>query len=422
MPNPTETTEYLGVTTSKNSVDVEQIKLRAEFYSYPIDGAVFKFDNISYGKTLGQTAHHFKNAIAFKFYDETYETELTNIEWTIGRTGILTPTAIFNPVEIDGCEVERASLHNMSILKETLHSFGWRGQKVEVFKSNMIIPQIYSAEFDDSTTKNYFDYPHVCPICGGPTAIKQDNDSQFLICDNVDCEGKLINKLDYFCGKKGLDIKGLSQATLSKLLDWGWINSFADLYNLNQYRNEWIKKPGFGPKSVDNILTAIENSKNQTLDKFIAALGIPLIGSNMSKELIKHISSYEDFREKIQTGFDFSSIDGFAEAKHKAIHNFNYDEADKVVKYIIFSDNNSDTIKSSMENLTFVITGKVEQFKNRSELQKMIESCGGKVVSSISKNVNYLINNDIESTSSKNVAAKKLGIPIISEKEFLEKF
>jgi DNA ligase (NAD+) len=399
---------------------VDYLKATAQRLGYPIDGIVFKFDDCAYGRSLGETAHHFKNAIAYKFYDETYETELINIEWTIGRTGVLTPTAVFHPVEIDGCEIERASLHNLTILEETLHGPGWLGQKVEIFRSNMIIPQIYSAEIDNEYTKYYFDYPHICPICSKPTVIKQDNDSQFVVCSNPNCEGKLINKLNYFVGKKGLDIKGLSQATLTKLLEWGWINSFADIYELHQYRSEWIKKPGFGPKSVDNILEAISASKKQPLDKFIASLGIPLIGTSMTKELVKHIESYQDFRDKIKNGFDFSEIDGFAEAKNNAIHNFNYDEADEVVKYINFEEPKEKENGKILANLVFVITGRVELVKNRTELQNIITSNGGKVVSAISSNVNYLINNDIESTSSKNLAAKKLGIPVISEKYFFE--
>ena len=415
--------ELMGFTVVpfiKNSVDVEQIKLRAEFYSYPIDGAVFKFDNISYGKTLGQTAHHFKNAIAYKFYDETYETELVDIEWGMGRTGILTPIAIFNPIEIDGTEVSRASLHNLTVLKETLHGSGWKGQKIEVFKSNMIIPQIYSAEIDNETPKDYFDYPHICPNCGKETIVKTDNDSSFVVCVNKNCEGQFINQLDHFCGKSGLDIKGLSKATLEKLINWGWITCYADLYELKQYRADWCKKPGFGIRSVDKILEAIENSKTQKLENFISAIGIPLIGLNMAKELVKYITTYEEFKDKINSKFNFTVFDGFAEAKNDALINFDYSEADKVATYLTFLLDEPKEENNGLNGLTFVITGRVNQFKNRAELQDTIVNAGGKVVSAISKNVNYLINNDIESDSSKNISAKKMGIPIISEKYFLE--
>ena len=417
-----ETVPFVESNTSEVSVEtiVEYLKIKAIRLNYPIDGIVFKFSDCAYGRSLGETAHHFKNAIAYKFYDETYETELIDIEWTIGRTGILTPIAIFNPIEIDGTEVSRASLHNLTILKDTLHGSGWKGQKLEVFKSNMIIPQVYSAEMDDETTKNYFDYPHICPICGKETIVKTDNDSSFVVCVNKNCEGQFINKLDHFCGKSGLDIKGLSKATLEKLIDWNWVSCYADLYELKNYKTEWCKKPGFGVRSVDKILKAIENSKTQKLENFISAIGIPLIGLNMAKELVKYITTYEEFRGKINSKFNFTAFDGFAEAKNDALINFDYSEADKVAAYLTFLLDEPKEEDDGLNGLTFVITGRVNQFKNRAELQDTIVNAGGKVVSAISKNVNYLINNDIESDSSKNISAKKMGIPIISEKYFLE--
>ena len=219
---------------------IDHLKIRAEEFGYPIDGAVAKFNSISYGKSLGETSHHFKNALAYKFYDETYETELLNIEWTMGRTGVLTPVAVFKPIDIDGSTVERANLNNLSILRDTLHGRGWQGQKVEVFKANMIIPQIVSAEEDNERTKYYFMKPSLCPICKNPTKVRQENNSEFLYCENPSCEGKLINRLDHFCGKKGLDIKGLSKATLEKLIDWGWVTSIPSLFTLEYCRDEWV--------------------------------------------------------------------------------------------------------------------------------------------------------------------------------------
>ena len=254
---------------------IEHLKIMAEKDGYPIDGAVAKFNSVPYGKSLGETSHHFKNAMAYKFYDETYPTTLTKIEWTMGRTGVLTPVAVFEPIEIDGTIVERANLHNLSILKDTLHGRGWQGQKIEVFKANMIIPQIASAEEDDERTKYYFMKPSLCPICKNPTRTKQENNSEFLYCDNDACEGKLINRLDHFCGKKGLDIKGLSKATLEKLIDWGWVSNQHRLFSLKEYRNEWIKKPGFGPKSVDKILDAIETASHTEFHQYLSSLGIP---------------------------------------------------------------------------------------------------------------------------------------------------
>ena len=405
---------------------IDHLKIMAEKDGYPIDGAVAKFNSISYGKSLGETSHHFKNAMAYKFYDETYPTTLTNIEWTMGRTGVLTPVAIFEPVEIDGTIVERANLHNWTVLNETLHGKGWKGQKIEVFKANMIIPQIASAEEDNEYTKMYFEYPYVCPICGSGTVLHQENDSAFVCCDNDACEGKLINRLDHFCGKKGLDIKGLSKATLEKLIDWGWVKNIPSIFALDYYRDEWVLKPGFGPKSVDKILNAIDYSRNNCeLHQFICALGIPLIGSSASKELTKYYSTYENFRMAIDIGVQFWGYDNFGMEMHKAIVNFDYSDADAMIQsgVITFKDSITETIQdTSLDGLTFVITGKLNHFKNRDAIKDKIESLGGKVTGSVSKNTNYLINNDKDSTSSKNKSAKTLGIPILNEEDFIKMF
>lgn len=387
---------------------IDQLECDAKQYGYPIDGLVAKFNSIEYGRTLGATSHHFKNAIAYKFYDETYPTELIDIEWTMGRTGVLTPVAVFEPIEIDGSTVERASLHNWTVLNETLHGHGWKGQKVEVFKANMIIPQIASAEEDDERAKNYFEYPYICPVCGKGTVLREETDSAFVVCENSECEGQLINRLDHFCGKKGLDIKGLSKATLEKLIDWGWVNSITHLFDLRYYRDEWIKKPGFGPKSVDKILNAFENGSVCEWHQFVCALGIPLIGASASKALTKYFTSYRDFRAAIDDGILFWDFENFGYEMHKAIVNFNYEEADALVKtgLITFNSITETTIQEkSLDGMTFVITGKLNRFKNRDAIKDKIESLGGKVTGSVSKNTNYLINNDKNSTSSKNKSA-----------------
>ena len=404
---------------------IDHLKIMAEKDGYPIDGAVAKFNSVPYGKSLGETSHHFKNAMAYKFYDETYPTTLTNIEWTMGRTGVLTPVAIFEPVEIDGTVVERANLHNWTVLNETLHGKGWKGQKIEVFKANMIIPQIASAEEDNEYTKRYFEYPYVCPICRSGTVLHQENDSAFICCDNDACEGKLINRLDHFCGKKGLDIKGLSKATLEKLIDWGWVNNLSNLFELDQYRNEWIKKPGFGVKSVDKILNAITDSSHCELYQFICALGIPLIGSIASKELCKYFDTYEQFRIAMDNGYSFYELPNFGVEMHRRLYWFDYSEADFLYKSGIITINSKKEInnqETSLDGLTFVITGKLNHFKNRDTIKDKIESLGGKVAGSVSKNTNYLINNDKDSTSSKNKSAKTLGIPILNEEDFIKMF
>ena len=414
-------------------VQIDTIKDFAKIFGYPIDGVVFKFNDIEYGKSLGATDHHFKNAIAYKFYDEEYETRLITIHWTMGRTGVLTPVAVFEPIEIDGTIVERASLHNYSIMREVLGSCAYVGQKIKVYKANQIIPQISDAvKFDYGTVVSHGgvsanDEPECCPICGGGTEIIKSADGIMnMYCSNPNCEGKLINRIDHYCSKKGLDIKGLSKATLEKLIDWGWISNIQDIYNLKDIKEEWISKPGFGVKSVNNILSAIEESKKCKLENFISAIGIPLIGRTVSKELVKYINNYDDFKEKIKNNYDFSDIEGFGPAMNKAIHDFDYTSADAIYyTYLTIEQPQKEEITeggSSLEGMTFVITGKLKSFKNRDELKAVIESKGGKVAGSVSKNTNYLINNDNLSTTAKNKKAQELGIPIITEETFKQKF
>lgn len=385
----------------------------------PYDGIVVKYDDIKFGKSLGETAHHFKNAIAYKLYDETYPTTLRDIEWTMGRTGVLTPVAIFNPVEIDGSTIERANLHNISIMQEILGE-PFVGENLLIYKANQIIPQIYSAE-KDNKAQDYFHIPGVCPICGEKTIRRKTFDTEELYCSNPNCEGKFINKLEHFCGKSGLDIRGLSKATLGKLIDEFWISKLEDIFNLEQYRSLWIKMPGFGPTSVNNILTAIENSKTTTLEKFICAIGIPQIGRSASKQLAEYFKSYEAFRDAINNKFDFTKLPDIGDITALKILNFNYEEADNIY-YQYLNIPEVEIIESSnkLQNKKFVITGNIKHYKNRNELKSVIEKEGGKVLSAISSNIDYLINNDINSSSSKNVSAKKLGIPIISEEEFLK--
>ena len=289
--------------------------------------------------------------------------------------------------------------------------------------ANQIIPQVKA--WEPVGEGNHILVPTVCPICGGSTKIKIDIDTEVLICDNPNCEGKLINRLDHFCGKKGLDIKGLSKATLEKLIDWGWVSNYISLFTLKDYRSEWIKKPGFGVKSVDKVLDAIEAARNCELSAFISALGIPLIGTSVSKELVKVFSNWNSFIGAIETGYHFWDISGFGFEMHSSIINFDYTEAkiliEKYLKINIIQETDEKS-ENNLNNLNFVITGKVNRFKNRDELKSFIETRGGKVAGSISGKTNYLINNDTESTSSKNISAKKLGIPIISEETFIEMF
>lgn len=409
---------------------------QAKELGYPIDGLVGRFDDIEYGESLGSTDHHSKAAYAFKFPDETCWTNLLDIEYTMGRTGALTPVAIFEPIELEGSIIERASLHNLSVMEDLLGIPYYR-QKIEVFKANMIIPQILSAEkeckggyiFKDNAYlmvyPSTFTIPMVCPICGGLTGIHESvSGTKELLCMNPNCEGKLINRLDHFCGKKGLDIKGFSKATIEKLINWGWLSNFTDIFELKKYRNDWIQKPGFGVKSVDKILDAIESSRKCELDAFIAALGIPLVGATAAKDLAKEFLTWEKFIEAVNDpNYYFWNLPNFGSEMHSSIKNFNYDEANELNTFIInIKQTKIDKKLDNLNGLVFVITGKLSNYKNRDELKSVIESQGGKVSGSISSKTNYLINNDINSNSSKNLNAKKLNIEIITEIDFIEKF
>jgi len=401
---------------------VDFLKNQANRYGYPIDGIVFKFDDIDYSSSLGKTAHHFNNAIAYKFYDETYKTIVKDIEWTMGRTGVLTPVAILEPIEIDGAIIERANCHNLSVLKEL--GLKYQGQEVEIYRANQIIPQIFKAYPWTYEDASLFNIPETCPICGEKTIILE-TDSEFLYCENPHCQGKLVNRLDHFCGKKGLDIKGLSKATLEKLINWGWVEEIQDLFLLEQVRDMWVEKPGFGIKSVNNILNSVFSARTTTLDKVISSIGIPLIGKTIAKDLAYRFKTYENFRKHINEGFDFSQIEGYGPEMTKSLLTFDYSELDWIVENYLYLDSikeENQKEEKTLENITVVITGKLKSYKNRNLLKEDIEKYGGKVVDKITKKVNYLINNDINSTSAKNKTAKELNVPIILEEDFIKKF
>jgi DNA ligase (NAD+) len=407
-----------------NETVIEDSKEIAKINGYPIDGLVVKYNQVAEYEACGRTDHHFKGGMAFKFKDEEYETWLKDIEWTMGRTGVLTPVAIFEPVDTGDSVIERASLHNVSIMKDLL----WRpykGQSLMVCKMNDIIPQVVSAGREISPTDFEgleFTIPTECPICGGRLEVVCEVDTEVLICTNDACEGKLVNRLDHFCGKKGLDIKGLSKATLGKLVDWGWVKEPADLYNLNKRLQVWANIPGFGIKSVNNILNAIDNSKNPKLESFICALGIPHVGKTLSAQLAKEFKTYEDFKEAAIEKWDFTQLDGVAYEKASAIWNFDFTEADHVAEHMLGYEVTGGPSSNILEGESICITGRLTQHKNRDELVKRITDRGGKVVSGVSRNTTWLINNDVNSTSSKNVTAQKLGIPIITEEEFINQF
>ena len=401
---------------------ISLIKGMAKEFSYPIDGIVFKYNNCEYYQSLGATEHHFRGGLAFKFYDEEYETNLKDIEWSMGKTGILTPVAIYDDVDTDDSIINRASLHNLNIMNQLLGK-PYKGQKIWVCKQNEIIPQVVRGERSDAAL-TYIDIPAKCPVCGSDTYVKDD----FLYCSNPNCDGKFINQLVHFSGKKGLDIKGLSEATLQKLVDWGWINNYQELFSLSNFRDEWIKKPGFGQKSVDKLLSTIEEARHCELWQFISALSIPLIGSTYAKEIAKKCKDWFSFREYIEKNYDFTAWDRFGYEMNDSLHRFNYSQADDLA-YKILDIHNSlwvdpqatiEKTESAILNKNFVITGRLLLIQNREKLINIVEEKGGKVQSSISSKTTYLVCNDLNSASTKFKKAKELNIPVISEEELLK--
>ena len=404
---------------------IEVLKDIAKEKSFPIDGLVITYNNVEYGKSLGMTGHHPKHSLAYKFYDDIYPTKLLDVEFTMGKTGVLTPTAVFKQVEIDGTVVERASLHNISIMKEL--GITHKGQIVNVFKANQVIPQIDSVEPIDSDDElDVIEIPTKCPICGSATEIVKDNESEVLICTNPDCRGKLLGQLSNFVGKNAINIDGLSVQTLQKLIDLGWVKSFPDIYHLFDHKEEMYKLDGFGKKSVDKLLDNIQKSRNTELSRFIYALSIPLIGRTASKEIAK--ACYDDitiFIGMIKSNQLYklvNDIDGFGDTMLKSLCDYvklHMSGIEALSEEFIFAKRECNSSKSDLSGKTFVITGSLNHYKNRDELISVIESLGGKISGSVSSKTSFLINNDTESNSSKNRKAKELSIPIISESNFL---
>lgn len=393
----------------------------------PCDGVVWKINDIQAGKKMGQTAHHFLNAVAWKPTDDEYETELIDIDWTMGRTGILTPVAVFKPVDDGISTIERASMHNLSVMQELLGRYPEQGQKIWVAKMNMIIPQITRAEYKNNTLHDHVldnGFCTRCPICGEPTeVIESDSGVYNIVCGNPACEGKLLNRIDHYLGIKGLNVKGISKATIGKLIDWGWVNGLKDIYKLNEHKVEWISKPGFGKASVGKILLSIEASTHGVqLSSFISALGIPLVGKTVAKEIVKYYPSWESFKAAV--GTDWSQFEGFGPEISKAINNFDYVEADEIAELLTWAEeqpSEPQSESSAIKDKVFCITGKLTsgQFKNRDELKADIEKRGGKVASSVSSKTNYLISNE-DSSSAKSKKAKELGIEVITEEQYLK--
>lgn len=417
----------------QNKID-NFISLAAEKH-LPQDGVVFKFEDVEYGKSLGSTEHHNRNGVAFKVKNDSVETTLKDIEFTMGKTGVLTPTAVFEPVEIEGSTVERASLHNISVMRELMpHPF--KGQKIGVFKANLIIPQLRWAEefvsdgFEEDMKKSFIHVPNRCPVCGESTKIIKENDSEVLWCINPECKGKLLGKLTHAVSRNALNIDGLSEATIQKFISLGWLNSIQDIYYLNTPEKQMKTLDGFGSKSVSKLFQSIEKSRNTTLDRFLYALSIPLVGKTASKAIAEAEDyQFESFmRDMTHPGAKFfSHIPGIGDSIINSLDEYFNRECSNVwelgkeftfetPKKVFLSINSG----KDLTGQTFVITGSLKHFENRDAFKEKIESLGGKVSGSISKKVTALINNDVNSTSSKNTKAKSLGVKIMSEDEFLE--
>lgn len=397
---------------------ISNLKKVADDNHYPIDGMVIGFDNIEYGESLGMTGHHLKSQLAYKFYDEEVETILTDVEWTMGKTGVLTPTAVFEPVDIDGTTIERASLHNISIMNDLELS---KGDTITVYKANMIIPQI--AENLSKKRTDLFVPPEYCPICGARTQIVKEKDSEILMCTNTECQGKLLGRVSHFVSKNAMNIEGLSDQTIAKFIELGWIKNLADVYGLDVHFNELIKMEGFGERSVSKLAASLEKSKNVKLENFINALSIPGVGKGQAKELAKAFRTWENFVEAGTGSYDFTTLDGFGDVARQNIKKwFSTSYIEEHVDILAMELKIEDGEINSDDKFTgqiFVITGGVSHFKNRNELIADIERRGGKVSSSVSKTTSYLINNDKTSSSSKNQKAKALNIAIISEDDYL---
>lgn len=410
------------------------ISLAAEKH-LPQDGVVFKFEDVEYGKSLGSTEHHNRNGIAFKVKNDSVETTLKDIEFTMGKTGILTPTAVFEPVKTEGSTVERASLHNISVMRELMPR-PFRGQRIGVFKANLIIPQLRWAEefisdgFEKDMKKSFIHIPDKCPICGEPTKIIKENDSEVLWCTNPECKGKLLGKLTHAVSRNALNIDGLSEATIQKFISLGWLNSIQDIYYLTKYEKQMKNLDGFGSKSVSKLFDSIEKSRNTTLDRFLYALSIPLVGKTASKVIAEAEDyQFESFvRDMTHPGAKFfSHIPGIGDSIINSLDEYFNRECSNVWelgKEFTFETPKKVSLKTSsgkdLTGQTFVVTGSLKHFENRDALKEKIESLGGKVSGSISKKVTALINNDVNSTSSKNTKAKSIGVKIMSEDEFLE--
>lgn len=409
--------DYKIVTKDTLPETVEEFAKEVGSYDVPSDGLVLLLDDISYGQSLGRTAKFPRNAIAFKWADEIRETTLVKILWSPSRTGLINPVAIFEPVELEGTTVSRASVHNLSIMEAL--QLG-EGDQITVYKANMIIPQIA----DNLTRSGTIEIPEDCPVCAGKTEIRKVNDVKSLYCTNPDCQAKKIKSFSLFVSRDALNIDGLSEATLEKFIGAGFIKEFADIFHLEQYEEIITQMEGFGRKSYDNLIQAVKNASHTTLPRLIYGLGIAGIGLSNAKMLCREFRfNFEKMRHAEEE--ELISVSGIGKVLADAWINYfkqekNNEMVDRLLCEVTFPQEAETEGSKKLEGMIFVITGSVEHFENRKALQEAIEAQGGKATGSVTSKTTYLINNDTTSNSSKNKKAKELGVPIISEEDFIK--
>ena len=412
-----EMVESVEVTAESIADAIAEFAKKVEDYNIPSDGLVLLYDDIEYGASLGRTAKFPRDSIAFKWADELQETTLSYIEWSASRTGLINPVAVFEPVELEGTTVSRASVHNISIMEGL--ELG-AGDRITVYKANMIIPQIA----DNRTRSGVRDIPEHCPVCGGATEIRSINEVKSLYCTNPDCQAKKMKGFALFVSRDALNIDGLSEMTLEKFIAAGFIHEFSDIFHLDRHKEAIVEMEGFGEKSYENLVQAAKHASHTTLPRLIYGLGIAGIGLANAKMICKHFRYDLEAMRKADSE-DLCSIDGIgmvlADAWVKYFKEEKNNEAlDHLLADLTFEEEQTESGDSSLEGKVFVVTGSVEHFANRKELQALIESKGGKVTGSVTAKTHYLINNDVTSNSSKNKKAKELGVAIISEVDFLE--
>lgn len=414
-----EVVEHYLVTEADILDRIEFFEKKIQHFDIPSDGLVLTYEDIAYGQSLGRTAKFPRHSIAFKWADELRETTLEEIEWSASRTGLINPVAIFEPVELEGTTVSRASVHNISILRSLKLGIG---DKITVYKANMIIPQIA----ENLTCSNNVEIPAVCPVCGGATEIRQVNEVQSLYCTNEKCAAKRIKSFTLFVSRDAMNIDGLSEATLEKLIDMGFIHEYADLYHLDRYQDRIVELEGFGEKSYQNLIASIEASRKTILSRVIYGLGIANIGVANAKMLCRYFS-YDLERMRSADVETLSAIEGIGDVIASAFTDYmkdadNQQKIDHLMPELTLEVPVVEEGSQTMQGLNFVITGSLNHFGNRSDLKELIEDRGGKVTGSVTGKTTALINNDVTSTSSKNKKAKELGVPILSEEDFLTEY